>query len=84
MELNKQETLEEAAHEHFKKGQLGFEKAADTEHAFLKGAKWMQERMYSEEEVLKILRKREDYLGTVSTIIDYLSNEEWFKQFKKI
>jgi len=51
----KQETLEEAAHEYFKRGQLGFEKASDTEEAFLKGAKWMQERMYSEEEVRKML-----------------------------
>ena len=53
--MKKQETLEEAAHEHFKKGQLGFEKAADTEHAFIKGAKWQQQQMYSEEEVKLML-----------------------------
>ena len=41
----KKETLEEAAHEYFKRGQLGFEKAADTEEAFLRGAKWQQEQI---------------------------------------
>lgn len=47
----KQETLEEASREYYKRGQLGFEKAADTEMAFLRGAKWQQERMYSEEDM---------------------------------
>jgi hypothetical protein len=35
----KQETIEEAAREYWKRGQFGLEKAADTELAFLKGAK---------------------------------------------
>jgi len=48
---NKKQTPEEAAHEYFKRGQLGFEKASDTEEAFLKGAKWQQERMYSEKDM---------------------------------
>lgn len=39
------ETLEKAAHEYFKRGQLGLEKAADTEMAFIKGAKWQVDRM---------------------------------------
>jgi hypothetical protein len=83
----KQETLEEAAHEYFKRGQLGFEKASDTEEAFLKGAKWMQERMYSEEEVYILLEKsikdchlwelEEHYSG------NYKNLTEWFEQFKK-
>ena len=42
--MNDKETLEEAAREYYKRGQLGFEKAADTEMAFLKGAKWQQEQ----------------------------------------
>ena len=47
----KQETLEEASREYYKRGQLGFEKAADTEMAFFRGGKWQQERMYSEEDM---------------------------------
>jgi hypothetical protein len=47
------ETLEEAARNYFRRGQLGYEKAADTETAFIKGGLWMQERMYSKEELHK-------------------------------
>jgi len=42
------ETIEEAGHEYFKREQLGFEKAADTETAFIKGAKRQAERSYDE------------------------------------
>ena len=38
------------------------------------GAKWQQERMYSEEEVLELLRKAHFVEQNI---------EEWFKQFKK-
>jgi hypothetical protein len=41
------------------------------------------ERMYSEEEVIELLNEREDYLGSNPSIFDYLSNKEWFEQFKK-
>ena len=82
----KQETLEEAAHEYFKRGQLGFEKASDTEEAFLKGAKWMQERMYSGEE-LKSAFKIGFNIGYGSPVQELdLKNEHcerWFEQFKK-
>lgn len=44
--------------------------------------KTLEERMYSEEEVIRILDKREDYLGTEPSIFDYLTNEEWFQLFK--
>ncbi len=44
----KQETLEEAAREYWRRGQFGLEKAADTETAFLKGAKWQQEQFKNE------------------------------------
>lgn len=51
-EKPKQEKLKEAAHEYFKRGQLGFEKSSDTEEAFLKGGLWQQEQilqfLYSE------------------------------------
>lgn len=48
-------------------------------------AKWQAERMYSEEEVLDLLQKRDNYLMTPTTqsLLDFLMPEEWFKQFKK-
>ena len=83
--MKKQETLEEAAREYYKRGQLGFEKAADTEMAFLKGAKWQQERMYSEEEVVDLINLRTCDLDLAysKNPIYYLKTKEWFEQFKK-
>jgi hypothetical protein len=73
----KQETLKEAA-----------DKFADdctlisdvgTYIGFIKGAKWMQERMYSEEEVLETIRQYalEEHLITSS------KPDKWFEQNKK-
>ncbi len=50
--MNSKETLKEAAREYYKRGQLGFEKAADTERAFLKGGLWQASRSYSKEELI--------------------------------
>jgi hypothetical protein len=48
----KQETLEEAAEE-FGKNHSIYETAQDdAEYGFWHGAKWQQERMYSEEDIL--------------------------------
>jgi hypothetical protein len=63
------ETLEEAA-----------ERYDSDRHSFILGAKHMAERMYSEEEVLKIINKFNE--------IHYHPSEEceiteWFEQFKK-
>lgn len=67
----KQETLEEASWKFnpLKKLDGEFLRAA-----FIKGAKWQAERMYSEEEVLELLRKAH----FVEQNID-----EWFERFKK-
>tara|TARA_R110000868_G_scaffold24475_3_gene96584 strand:- start:1264 stop:2019 length:756 start_codon:yes stop_codon:yes gene_type:complete len=73
--LTKQETLEEAA-----------EREYPTIHeqyqydAFIDGAKWMKERMYSEKEVESLLHK---YMQ--SQIPDWhgWSTTKWFEQFKK-
>jgi hypothetical protein len=46
---------------------------------FIEGAKWQQERSYSEEEVLDILYRF--HYDLVNSNID--TKEEWFKQFKK-
>jgi hypothetical protein len=77
----KQETLEE-----FIQRQLSLGKYQDQESAIkysiLAGAKWQQERMYSEEEVIKILieydysKINDGKLNSVGMI------KEWFKQFK--
>jgi len=50
---------------------------------FIDGAKWQAKRMYSEEEVLELLNKREDYINSEDNIFEYQSNKEWLEQFKK-
>jgi hypothetical protein len=50
---------------------------------FFKGVKWQAERMYSEEEVIELLNKREDCINQTSSILDYTSAKEWFEKFKK-
>jgi hypothetical protein len=68
--FSKQETLEEAAKEQWgnvhRTGVLGF----------IEGAKWQAERMYSKEEVEKIVNRALTYGATASF-------KEWFEQFKK-
>ena len=71
----KQETLEEVA-----KNYINMFNGAPTEiELFIEGAKWMQERMYSEEEVLEIIRQYalEEHLITSS------KPDIWFNKFKK-
>jgi hypothetical protein len=74
---DKQETLEEAALNYSKQ----FLSAEDSlpQCDFKKGAKWQSERMYSEEEVLEIIRQYalEEHLITSS------KPDIWFEQFKK-
>lgn len=81
--MNKQETLEEAA-----KKIYGPDESKDVEYyAFINGAEWQQERMYSEEEVLEILLKHQsDYRSTVrntSPLNWSFDIKKWFEQFKK-
>jgi len=82
------ETLEEAAHEYFKRGQLGLEKAADTEEAFLRGAKWQQERIYSEEDMLFAYKQgaRLALLSQSELALQkgkFPTPSEWIQQFKQ-
>ena len=49
------------------------------EVAFELGAKWQQEKSYSEEEVWKLVNKLNQTLNIGSD----LTLEEWFEQFKK-
>jgi hypothetical protein len=42
IELPSDEEIKEKSHDYFRKGQLGFEPASDTERAFLRGVLWMR------------------------------------------
>lgn len=79
------ETLEEAAEKYNDDFQIkGGSKAPHIKNVhimnhFIAGAKWQQEKMYSEEEVKQIID---------ATLIEYsdfvlADVPEWFKQFKK-
>jgi hypothetical protein len=48
---------------------------------FIEGAKWQQERMYCEEEVLELLHKRMTH--TLGEEYKEETTLEWFEQFKK-
>lgn len=66
------ETLEEAARNY-----RDLKLPDDLYDAFIVGAKWQQERIYSEEEVLAlILQFNDDKPGSFDA-------SQWFEQFKK-
>ena len=71
LEEPKQETLEEAAESY--RNSIG-NKNGTAKFDFIRGARWQQERMYSNEEVLELLRKAHFVEQNI---------EEWFEQFKK-
>ena len=68
------ETLEEAA----KNYNLNTINAFGDYESFIAGAKWQQERSYSEEEVMTMLYCF--HYDLVNSNID--TKEEWFKQYK--
>jgi hypothetical protein len=74
--VERQETLEEAA-ENFANSKEWINGGASNwvQFSFKKGAKWQAERMYSEEEVKRILMKTGNYTK--------ISLDAWFGQFKK-
>jgi len=56
----------------------------DKKKGFIEGAKWQQEKMYSEEEVLVLLHKRDKHsMDNPDTFNGWLTPKEWFEQFKK-
>ena len=82
----KQETLEEAAERFYpiaKGGSMWMPSADDCNKAnkqegFIQGAKWQQERMYSEEDM------KQAYLdGCKIKLTNIYHLEKWFEQFKK-
>jgi hypothetical protein len=77
--MSKQETLEEAAEKYCSNNHaINEDRAAwqDIEFAFNDGAKWQQERMYSETEVLQLLLR-------LQQTESYDNLYDWFEQFKK-
>jgi len=79
-ECFKQETLEEAAEKYAEGKSSNFSFRNTHIRDFIAGANFQAERMYSKEEVLKILLASNVELG----IIDKTSEvEEWFNKFKK-
>jgi hypothetical protein len=82
------ETLEEAAENYAnKKGHIPTTELEDAifKQGFLDGAKWQAERMYSEDEVLVLVNKRDTHTVSNLTTLGgkWLIVEEWFEQFKK-
>ena len=79
MEINKQETLEEAAEKFVfetnkHKWSNNDNTAGDNYNSFKEGAKWQAERMYSEEEVYNLLYE---------LLPDKQELDEWFKDKRK-
>jgi hypothetical protein len=77
----KQETLEEAAEKYHNK----ISKKRNTQlgvpsEDFIAGVKWQQQRMYSEEDIHKIV---ESYQNTMENNPTYITYNQWFEQFKK-
>ena len=69
------ETIEEAAKRIYPINILvDYDTNEDIRNIWIEGAKWQAERMYSEEEVLKLLKKCHFVEQNI---------EEWFEQFKK-
>ena len=82
----KQETLEEAAKNTFKGEYIcnGIDIVPAWREGFVTGAKWQQERMYSEEEVKNIVDETiEKFYKHFYTLTKAEMKEQWFEKFKK-
>jgi hypothetical protein len=82
--VGKQETLEEAAEKLYSEDIMwGMDLNKDTKNAFIDGAKWQQERMYSEEDLHKAYCAGSDFDMSCLKGEQYYMFKEWFEQFKK-
>ena len=72
----KQKTLEEAAENYTKDGTKHFMEKTNVELGFIAGAKWQQERMYSEEDMEKA------FTNGLNRSFDS-DFDRWLEQFKK-
>ena len=75
----KQETIEEAAERNVFYGET------NEYISFMDGAKWQQEKSYSEKEVLKLLKYYNQHTLKLQALKlgNSFNVDEWFKQFKK-
>lgn len=73
------ETLEEVAEKYEQDITSAWSINEHCKSSFIDGAKWKQERSYSEEEVLKIITSCKEYLS----FGDEFDEIKWFEQFKK-
>lgn len=87
--MNDKETLEEAA-ERYVKSKTSHKTFQEThKRDFIEGAKWQQERSYSEEEVKKLAFDFYHYMCHNMDVSENLISENetnvdiWFEQFKK-
>ncbi len=79
--IDKQIELEEAAEINSEKHHYAFGQQSEFyQLGFVEGAKWQQERMYSDEEVIDLLQEMNNWPTTFEGKIDI---REWFEQFKK-
>ena len=76
--MEQQEAAEYYAHNYFDMHETNNYKAL--KEGFIAGAKWQQERSYSEEEVLDLLCARNIEFNLYEGRDEV---EKWFKQFKK-
>jgi hypothetical protein len=76
----KQEILKEVAKKKYGTSIYDYEQV----DAFIEGAKWQQERSYSEEEVKSIVDETiEKFYKHFYTLTKAEMKEQWFEQFKK-
>jgi hypothetical protein len=80
-----EETLEEAAERLYPFALDGIGNVeVDKKNHFIKGAKWQAKRMYSEEEVLTILKSHKEFIvKELKGLSSFKNEKEWFEQFKK-
>ena len=89
IDMKQETTLEEAAERYVE--EYKWEEERDPWYDFMEGAKWQQERMYSEEEVIELLQKAlthkdDGEIGNLVTAqgeIRPANFYSWFNQFKK-
>jgi hypothetical protein len=75
--MNTKETLEEAAE------RLIINATLEDKFIFQEGANWQAKRMYSEEQVIRLLQMYRRDLSSGATPMIGNTTQIWFKQFKK-
>lgn len=80
--IDKASLLEFPIKEWYRSDDYNREEITAARDGFKRGAKWQQERMYSEEEVLELLIKF-DYYPTMYKGNSIEEINKWFEQFKK-